>query len=69
MAADLKPTSVRLDPADLERLEAIREAMAAASGLDAVSGVTKHQVLVAAVRAGFEVLERKLGVKPKRGRS
>lgn len=62
------PTSIRLSPEDVDRAEALRALMARAAGLDSTSDLPRHAVLIAAVRAGLTVLERKHATPKARGR-
>jgi hypothetical protein len=62
-SAKVKPTSIRLEPGDQARADALCVPMARASSLDAAGGVSRHQVIVAAVRLGLDVLERKHGIR------
>lgn len=62
------PTSIRLSPEDVDRAEALRAIMARAAGLDSASALPRHVVLIAAVRAGLAVLEKKHAASKARGR-
>jgi hypothetical protein len=60
------PTSLRLAPAEVARVEALRAPMAKASGL-AAANVSRHAVLLAVIHEGLAVLERrhKVGSHPR----
>lgn len=58
------PIGLRLAPEDLARADALCGPMAAAAGIDSGAGISRHSVLVSAIRLGLAALEAKHGIRP-----
>lgn len=53
------PIGLRLTPEDVARADALCGPMAAAAGLDSAAGISRHSVLISAIRLGLAALEAK----------